>query len=94
MEIGQSLIEGVNAACEAGGLSYRLEGVGPMPTPKMDEEDKPRCIEILKGCLRRGFYIHPGHAMFLSLAHTKDDVEATIRAVEESVAELKMPRRP
>jgi glutamate-1-semialdehyde aminotransferase len=38
---------------------------------------------------RRGFYVHPGHVMFLSLAHTEQDVENTIAAVRESVAEMR-----
>lgn len=32
-KIGNSLIEGVNRVCEAGGLGYRLSGLGPMPKP-------------------------------------------------------------
>lgn len=88
-KIGNRLIEGVNQACEAGGLGYRLSGLGPMPKPNVVEEDRDRCIAMLQGCLARGFYLHPGHPMFLSLSHTEDDIEDTIMAVQESIADLK-----
>ena len=87
-KIGNRLIEGVNATCEEGGLGYRLTGTGPMPTPIMEEEDKDRCIAMLQGCLARGFYLHPGHPMFLTLSHTEQDIEDTIAAVQESIADL------
>lgn len=86
--MGARLIEGINAACESGGLSYRLQGFPAMPTPVIDEDDKPRCISMLQGVLRRGYYLHPGHPMFLSLAHTEADIEGTIAAVGESIEEL------
>jgi len=88
-KIGSRLIEGINAACRAGGLGYSLHGLGPMPCPKMADGQKDRCIAMLQGCLRRGFYLHPSHPMFLSLAHSEQDIEDTIAAVAESIAELK-----
>ena len=39
-------------------------------------------------CLARGFYLQVGHPMFLSLAHTEQDIEDTILAVRNSVAEV------
>ena len=84
-KLGNRLIEGVNAICEAGGLSYRLIGVGPMPRPAMAESDRSRCLDVLRGCLARGHYLHPSHPMFLSLAHTEADIEATIAAMGEAV---------
>ena len=87
-KIGNQLIEGINEVCEAGGLSYRLVGVGPMPRPLMDESDADRCLDMLRGCLARGFYLHPTHPMFLSLAHTEMDIEETIDAVRASVVDL------
>ena len=89
-KIGNRLIEGVNAACTKGGLGYRLTGTGPMPTPVMESEDKERCLAMLQGCLARGYYLHPGHPMFLSLSHTEEDIENTIAAVQDSIADLKL----
>ena len=87
-KIGDALIRGVNDACAHAELSYRLVGVGPMPRPVMDESDSDRCMDMLRGCLARGVYLHPTHPMFLSLAHTEDDILATIDAVRESIADL------
>ena len=87
-KIGNRLIEGINAVCEDGGLSYRLVGVGPMPRPLMDETDADRCLNMLRGCLAQGFYLHPTHPMFLSLSHTEADIEETIEAVRASIADL------
>ncbi|MDE2698542.1 MAG: hypothetical protein OXI23_06705 [Gemmatimonadota bacterium] len=87
-KIGSRLIEGINAVCEAGGLSYHLIGVGPMPRPVIDDSDRDRCMAVLRGCLARGYYLHPSHPMFLSLAHTEADIEDTIEAVREAIGDL------
>lgn len=85
--LGNRLIEGVNAVCSAAGLGYSLVGMGPMPQPVIAAEDKQRCIKMLQGCLARGVYLHPSHPMFLSLAHTEQDIEDTIQAVAEAAAD-------
>ncbi|MCC5828020.1 MAG: aminotransferase class III-fold pyridoxal phosphate-dependent enzyme [Phycisphaeraceae bacterium] len=85
--LGRRLIDGINRACEAGGIPYKLGGLPAMPTPLTREEDKPRFVPMLLGALHRGFYLHPGHAMFISLAHTERDIEDTISAVEQSIAD-------
>ena len=87
-KIGNRLIEGINAVCEAGGLSYHLIGVGPMPRPVIDDSDRDRCMEMLRRCLAQGYYLHPSHPMFLSLAHTEADIEDTIDAVREAIGGL------
>jgi glutamate-1-semialdehyde aminotransferase len=48
-KIGNRLIEGVNQACEAGSLGYRLSGLGPMPKPNVTEEERDRCLAMLQG---------------------------------------------
>ena len=80
-KIGNRLIEGVNKACEEARLGYKLIGTGLMPTPTMDEEDRDRCIA-------RRYNLHPGHPMFLCLAHSEQDIEDTIVAVQESITNL------
>ncbi len=88
-QLGRQLMDGVNAACQRAGMPYRLTGLPPMPQPVIDPEaQKPRVIRMLIGALRRGHYLHPGHCMFFSMAHTEADVAATVRAVEEALDEL------
>jgi len=85
--MGERLMAGVNAACEAGGVSYRLRGWGPMPNPENDESDNERVLDMLRRCLCRGVYLHHNHGMFLSLAHTEEDIDRTIAVVRDSLAE-------
>ncbi|MFW5860369.1 MAG: aminotransferase class III-fold pyridoxal phosphate-dependent enzyme [Planctomycetota bacterium] len=85
--LGTRFMEGINAACKAGGVGYQLAGHPAMPQPLI-LEDKPKVIRMLQGALQRGHYIHPGHCMFFSLAHTEADIESAIAAVEASIAEL------
>lgn len=87
--LGERLMEGINDACEKADVAYRLVGLPAMPQPIIEPEDqKPRVIQMLLGALARGFYLHPGHCMFTSLAHTMEDIDATIQAVAEAADEL------
>lgn len=83
--LGDRLIAGLNDAFGRAGLSFRLVGCGPMPTPVVDDEDSDRCFDILRRCLSSGHYLHPTHPWFLSLAHTEADVDATIAAVDTAI---------
>ena len=49
-----------------------------------------RYARYFKGMLERGVYLAPAQfeAMFVSTAHTRSDLEATLKAVEETFAEL------
>jgi len=85
--LGSLLKEEINRVCEEHDVPYRLVGADAMPQPVIPE-DKPRAIRWLQGALRRGHYLHPGHCMFLSLAHTEADVAATVAAAEESAREM------
>lgn len=75
--------------CEEGGLGYRLGGLAPMPQPKIAEGEWDRCVKMMQGCLRRGLYLQLGQAMFVCLAHTEADIDYTVNAVAESIAEIK-----
>ena len=52
--------------------------------------DVGRYARYFKGMLERGVYLAPAQfeAMFVSTAHTRSDLEATLKAVEETFAEL------
>ncbi len=57
-----------------------------MPTPAVEERDREVCYRILQACLTKGHYLHPTHPWFLTLAHTEQDIDTTVAAVEESIA--------
>ena len=59
-----------------------------MPNPRFPKEERDRCLGMLRGCLARGFYLHPTHPMFLTLSHSARDIDDTIIAVQESIADL------
>jgi glutamate-1-semialdehyde 2,1-aminomutase len=52
--------------------------------------DTTRFARFFHGMLRRGVYLPPAQfeAAFVSLAHTEPDLDATLRAAEEALAEL------
>lgn len=87
-EIGQRLIDGLNAVTREHEIGYRLVGPGPMPTPVSDPEDAERVGAMLRGCLARGIYLHPGHPLFFSLAHSREDIDHTIAMVAESAEDV------
>lgn len=39
--------------------------------------------------VKRGIWGHPNHAWFISMAHTEDDIEKTIKAIYDSLKEVK-----
>jgi len=85
--LGEKLMSGINEVFGQSGLSFKLIGYGPMPTPSVDNADRDRCFEILRRCLATGHYLHPTHPWFLSLAHTDDDISSTILSVDEAIKE-------
>jgi len=87
-KIGNRLIEGLNAVTREHEIGYRLTGLGPMPKPVTDEEDQERVAAWLRGCLARGAYIPPGHPLFLSLAHTEEDIEETIQIMADAAQDV------
>jgi len=86
-KIGTRLQEGVNKACEKAGFSMRLVGPAAISRPMFDPSDIDKVTQLMQGCLSRGHFVHLG-LWFLTLAHTMDDIESTIKAVEESLAEI------
>ena len=52
--------------------------------------DVGRYARYFKGMLERGIYLAPAQfeAMFLSAAHTRQDLARTLEAVDEALAEL------
>jgi glutamate-1-semialdehyde 2,1-aminomutase len=85
--LGEKLMSGINEVFGQAGLSFKLVGYGPMPTPSVDDADRDRCNDVLRRCLAKGHYLHPTHPWFLSLAHTDDDIDKTIGSVEEAIGE-------
>lgn len=79
--MGRLLREGMQAQADALGIGLRQ--TGPEQLPIMLFDDDP---ELHKGnlfcltALRHGVYLHPWHDMFLSAAHTEDDIAIALDA--------------
>jgi glutamate-1-semialdehyde 2,1-aminomutase len=82
--LGERFMAGINAACEKGGIAYKLVGHPAMPNPVMTGDRAP-ALRMLRGALARGHYIHPGHCMFFSMSHTVADIDAAVAAVGAAI---------
>ena len=86
---GQRLRDGIDEVARL--HQERIRQSGPPQMPAVMFEDDPNCERGLALCSRlieRGVYFHPWHNMFLSLAHTEDDIDRTIEAVDGAMGEL------
>jgi len=97
--MGARLADGLIAAAAEAGLAAQINRVGSMltgfftATPVTDyatakTADAARYGAFFRAMLERGVSLAPSQfeAAFLSLAHTTDDVEATIAAAREALA--------
>lgn len=95
------LIDGLAKAFAAAGIPAQLQranslfGVCFADEPVRDfvgarAADHGRYARFFHGMLARGFYLPPSgyEALFLSLAHTPEDLDATVAAAEEAATDL------
>ena len=53
-----------------------------------DDDDLRKGYQFTTDMLRRGIYMHPWHNMFLSTAHTADDIDRTLAASERAMEKV------
>jgi len=101
--LGAALEAGLNEALEASKTPGRVQRVGSMITlyfndgsPLWDFDDAKAANHahfgrFFHGMLERGFHLPPSgyESWFLSTAHTKEDIDAAVRAAREVMLELK-----
>jgi glutamate-1-semialdehyde 2,1-aminomutase len=90
---GRRLREGLQqqAACHG----FTLRQTGPVQMPQILFEDDPDFrlgYAWTAEALKRGAYLHPYHNMFVSAAHTLDDMTAVLEATDEAFAVVKKRR--
>lgn len=91
-----SLISGLNAAGREAGVPLQAASVGTMagiffkkePVTNYEQsavDDGGRYTSFFQGMLHKGVYLAPSRfeALFLSSAHTEDDIELTVEAAAE-----------
>ncbi len=100
-ERGAQLESGLRDALNQSGVTAQLQRVGSMwtlffsPVPVVDyasakTSDTRRFARFFHAMLHRGIYLPPSQfeAAFISLAHTPQDIEATVEAARQSLKEL------
>jgi glutamate-1-semialdehyde 2,1-aminomutase len=81
--IGGQLRQGLAAQAASLGLAIRQSGPVQMPLILFDDDPAfEKGFAFSAEALRHGVYLHPRHNMFLSLAHTADDIALALRATE------------
>jgi glutamate-1-semialdehyde 2,1-aminomutase len=101
-ELGQRWESGLRHALEESGIPFRLHRVGSMWTLFFSQDEvfdyasAKRCdtqmfARWFHAMLDRGVYLPPSQfeAAFISLAHTRDDIEATLEAARESLLSIR-----
>jgi glutamate-1-semialdehyde 2,1-aminomutase len=88
--MGERFRAGLEAQAKAHGLPIRQSGPAQMPVVLFDNDTDRRignafCLEALQ----RGVYLHPTHTMFLSVAHTPEDIDAALDRTDAAMAAVK-----
>jgi len=90
VSMGQALRSGLDQQAKAYG--FVLKQTGPVQMPQILFEgdlDFRVGYAWVTECIKRGVYLHPYHNMFLSAAHTADDIAKTLQATNQAFAILK-----
>jgi glutamate-1-semialdehyde 2,1-aminomutase len=100
-ELGAELADGLGDAARRAGVALQVNGLGSALTPFFTSEpvtnyqtalraDAAKYGTFFKGMIARGVYPPPSQfeAWFLSGAHTKRDVEKTIKAAREAMRDV------
>ena len=83
--LGERLRDGL--AERAAFRGVRISQTGPVSMPTVLFEDDPEWKQGFAFCaeaLRHGAYLHPKHNMFLSCAHTAEDIDVVLNAADRA----------
>ena len=87
--LGEQLRSGVGQIANSFGVEISQSGPVQMPLILFkDDKDFLKGSKFVQYLLSKGVYFHPWHNMFLSLAHTAEDVSATLDAVEFAMKKI------
>jgi glutamate-1-semialdehyde 2,1-aminomutase len=96
--LGRRLREGMVACADAAGIPFQALGEGPIAQPvfldparpvihelDLKKADGKRATRLGVELVRRGIFVVPGGKMYLSLAHTDADIDATLAVFSEAL---------
>jgi glutamate-1-semialdehyde 2,1-aminomutase len=79
--LGKKLRDGLQRLSQTYGLPIRQTGPVQMPTVMFDDDpDRVKGFAFCAAAVAQGVYFHPTHNMFLSAAHTEQDIEHALEA--------------
>jgi glutamate-1-semialdehyde 2,1-aminomutase len=82
--LGRLLRQGLAERSAQYGLPIRQTGPVQMPMVLFEaDEDRRKGFAFCSAVLRKGVYFHPLHNMFLSAAHTEEDIARALDAAEQ-----------
>jgi len=85
--MGQRLRDGVADQAAAQGVGIRQTGPAQMPLILFDDDqDLEKGYLFTTTALQHGVYLHPWHNMFLSAAHSDDDIDRALEATDAGLA--------
>jgi glutamate-1-semialdehyde 2,1-aminomutase len=100
-EVGRRLRRGLREAAQRAGVAMQVLGEGPIAQPLFLDPARPvvndRDVRLADGqrgtrlgheLIRRGIFVVPNAKMYLSLAHTDADIDATVAAFEDVLHSL------
>jgi glutamate-1-semialdehyde aminotransferase len=89
---GNRMLKKIQAVIDKYNLGAELSGVAPMffITFKRDQAgtQRDRRIDFYTQLIRKGFFFTPHHHAYISYRHTEEDLDLTVRAIDESMALL------
>jgi glutamate-1-semialdehyde 2,1-aminomutase len=89
-DLGQRFRDGIAKQAAEAGVGVRQSGPPQMPTILFDDDADFAIGERFSAeALKRGVYLHPRHNMFLSAAHTVNDIDFALEATGEAFAALR-----
>ncbi len=85
--VGQRFRDGIAAQAVHHGVPVRQSGPTALPLILFDDDAGfEKAYLFTAEALRRGVYLHPKHNMFLSLAHTEQDIDLALQATDAAFA--------
>ena len=87
--LGNKLRTGIDQIANNFGVEISQSGPSQMPLILFEHDnDFSKGSKFVQYLLSKGVYFHPWHNMFLSLAHTAEDVDMTLDAVEYAMKKI------
>jgi len=91
LEIGRKFTDGLTRIAADQGLDLKVTGMPSMPYLRMEHEAGIEFHQKLCGeCARRGLFMASHHNLFVSAAHSQEDLEQAFAIFDEALAAVRV----